>query len=162
MQDLKPFLSREGKYRIPANLSQIQYATALRKYKVVDYTKLAKQSEHRKEQEDMKVHSKKNSLSVDPIVEEKSAQDDSHASLERKIRRERNRINKINNGFTSLKNISKVTTEEYNQEIHERSFQNIPSRNRLENRHSSVFLPPISTGALEALKQKSPESIKIL
>ena len=56
MQDLKPFLSREGKYRIPANLSQIQYATALRKYKVVDYTKLAKQSEHRKEQEDMKVH----------------------------------------------------------------------------------------------------------
>ena len=30
MQDLKPFLQKEGKYRISSNVSQVQYAASLR------------------------------------------------------------------------------------------------------------------------------------
>ena len=40
-KDLEAFLNRGGKYRLPGNQSEIQYAASLRNYKIVDYKRIA-------------------------------------------------------------------------------------------------------------------------
>lgn len=99
-QDLQPMFAREGRYRLPANLSQLQYATALRQYHPVDYLKIAQENQIRKEQEELKKF-EKHGLTTDSIIEETNGKDLNQEDVERKIRRERNRINKINNGYVS-------------------------------------------------------------
>ena len=73
--DLQPLFVKEGKYRIPGNLSQIQYASALRNYKIIDYNKLAEESQHLKDQEEMKRFSKVNHT-IDHIAEERSLKEE--------------------------------------------------------------------------------------
>lgn len=48
-QDLDPFFKRDGKYRMTANLSQVQYAAALRNYHPVDYHKIPERLDRAKE-----------------------------------------------------------------------------------------------------------------
>ena len=43
----------------------------------------------------------------------------------------------------------------------EKGFENIAVKSKLEGRHSSVFLPPISKGAIESMKKKDAEFIKV-
>ena len=43
------FIGRGGRYRLPGNQSEIQYAASLRNYKIIDYKKIATDAERREQ-----------------------------------------------------------------------------------------------------------------
>jgi len=67
------------------------------------------------------------------------------------VKRERSRINKINNGFVSQKELSQAALS-YNLEIHRKKFS--VGNDRLDGKQASVFLPPINKESLQNLKTK--------
>lgn len=123
VHDLQPFFKREGKNRLAANESQVQYAANLRNYHPVDYEKIPQRLER-----ELNMNGSKDSLhSLDG------------ASPEQKMKMERSRINRMNNGFTSQKNLARATPS-FNLDIHERQFEtNIVSGKKRD----VAFLPPI-------------------
>lgn len=81
-----------------------------------------------------------------------------HQSIERHMSQERQRINRLNNGFASQKELVQAATPSYNTDIHNQDFTNIvpiKTKTNLAGKHSSVFLPPINKESLENLRKKS-------
>lgn len=82
---------------------------------------------------------------------------DKHAdTIEREVAREKFRINKLNNGFASQKELMMAASPPYNTELHRKKFSVNPGQdNRLNGKHSSVFLPPINKESLQNLRSKA-------
>lgn len=66
--------------------------------------------------------------------------------------KERLRINRLNNGFTSQKSLVKASPD-FNLDIHEKSFDNLAPLKLPKD--ASAFLPPINKGCLENLKKNA-------
>ena len=84
------------------------------------------------------------------IFEERSS-----SKIVKEMKNEQIRINKLNNGFASQKEISSAA-QNYQSELHQKKFS-IPV---VKNKLAPAFLPPINRESLENLKQKA-DLIKI-
>ena len=106
-------------------MGQVQYAAALRNYHPVDYGKIPERYEKARERKERR--QTRNTSALNSFEEKSSAAEDDQKlvedqdSLERRIQRERDRINRINNGYVNQKDQLKGSPT-YLVELHKKDF----------------------------------------
>lgn len=141
----------------------MSYAAALRNYHpVVDFHRVQERYEKGVHADKSKSRVSKNMSMLNSLEEESPSKEadggqnlERHQSFDREVTREKLRINKLNNGFSSQKELV-TASPPFNADLHKKKFSvNAVGQDRLNGKHQSVFLPPINKESLQNLRSKA-------
>ena len=139
------------------------YAVNLRNYHPVNYDRIPERLEKEEEKRERRKQrkAKKQSQTIDQTENEKELEKTklTQATIDATVARERDRINRINNGFASQK-AQQHAAPRYNSQLHPRNFDTAAPKIVNSAKGGVAFLPPINKTNFENLK-KNAESIKI-
>ena len=139
------------------------YAVNLRNYHPVNYDRIPErlEKEEQKRERRKQRRAEKQSQTLDPTENEDDKEKTklTQATIDATVARERDRINRINNGFASQKALQQAAPR-YDSKLHPRNFDTAAPKIVNSAKGGVAFLPPINKTNLENLK-KNAEMIKI-